>query len=171
MADDGGWRWAASGLPRRAQRGTPGDVFPNVSVDAICTPGYAGSVRHVTAIIRQQVFTAYGLTGKHTGYCDGPQGCELDHLISLELGESNDPKNLWPESYDSQPWNAHVKDHLENTLHALVYSGKVPLVEAQQAIASDWIGSYVLYGKSRDPRLAYGRLSSAATLITHQSAI
>jgi hypothetical protein len=64
---------------------TPGDVFPNVSVDAICTPGYAGSVRHVTAIVRQQVFTAYGLTGNHTGYCDGPQGCELDHLISLEL--------------------------------------------------------------------------------------
>ena len=92
---------------------TPGDVFPNVSVDAICTPGYAGSVRHVTAIVRQQVFTAYGLTGNHTGYCDGPQGCELDHLISLELGGSNDPRNLWPESYDSQPWNAHVKDHLE----------------------------------------------------------
>ena len=34
---------------------TPGDVFPNVSVDAICTAGYAGSVRHVTAIVRQQV--------------------------------------------------------------------------------------------------------------------
>jgi hypothetical protein len=109
---------------------TPGDVFPNVSVDAICTPGYAGSVRHVTAIVRQQVFTAYGLTGNHTGYCDGPQGCELDHLISLELGGSNDPRNLWPESYDSQPWNAHVKDHLENTLHALVCSGKVSLTEA-----------------------------------------
>ena len=128
---------------------TPGDVFPNVSVDAICTPGYAGSVRHVTAIIRQQVFTAYGLTGKHTGYCDGPQGCELDHLISLELGGSNDPKNLWRQSYDSQPWNAHVKDHLENTLHALVYSGKVPLVEAQQAIASDWSGSYGKYVHAR----------------------
>ena len=128
---------------------TPGDVFPNVSVDAICTPGYAGSVRHVTAIVRQQVFTAYGLTGNHTGYCDGPQGCELDHLISLELGGSNDPKNLWPESYDSQPWNAHVKDHLENTLHALVCSGKVPLAEAQQAIASDWIGSYGKYVHAR----------------------
>ena len=62
---------------------TPGDVFPNVSVDAICTPGYAGSVRHVTAIVRQQVFTAYGLTGNHTGYCDGPQGCERGGWANL----------------------------------------------------------------------------------------
>jgi hypothetical protein len=31
---------------------------------------------------------------------------EIDHPIPLELGSSNDIRNLWRESYDTQPWNS-----------------------------------------------------------------
>jgi hypothetical protein len=41
---------------------------------------------------------------------------EIDHLISLELGGSNDAKNLWPQP--SPDYKA--KDELENYLHKRV---------------------------------------------------
>jgi hypothetical protein len=77
---------------------TPGAVFPNATVEEITQKGYAnrlnGGVRHVPATVKRRVFIAY------FGREPGMQGhYEIDHLISLELGGSNDPKNLWPESY------------------------------------------------------------------------
>jgi hypothetical protein len=79
---------------------------------------------------------------------------EIDHLISLELGGSNDPKNLWPESYYTIPFNAHVKDKLEdrmaaNVRHELEYHGHdaatALLQQYQREIATDWIAAYDKY--------------------------
>ena len=70
---------------------------------------------------------------------------EVDHLISLELGGSNDIKNLWPQSYTTKPWNAHVKDKLENRLHKLICYGAINIVEAQIAISKNWIEAYKKY--------------------------
>ena len=70
---------------------------------------------------------------------------EIDHLISLELGGANDIHNLWPQSYTTMPMNAHVKDALEDRLHVLVCTGKVPLVQAQHDIATDWIAANAKY--------------------------
>jgi hypothetical protein len=39
-------------------------------------------------------------------------------------------------------WNADVKDELEAVLSRLVCSGRVPLAEAQKAIAADWTAAY-----------------------------
>ena len=70
---------------------------------------------------------------------------EEDHLVSLELGgDPRSPSNLWPEPWFG-PWNAHVKDTLENRLHRMVCVGQLPLREAQQAIATDWVGAYRKY--------------------------
>jgi hypothetical protein len=44
---------------------------------------------------------------------------------------------LWPESYWTEPWNAHLKDKLEDRLHELVCSGQIPLEQAQKEIATD----------------------------------
>ena len=60
---------------------------------------------------------------------------ELDHLVSLELGGSNDATNLWPES----PPTPNPKDKVENALNAAVCDGRVTLAAAQDAIASDWL--------------------------------
>ena len=69
---------------------------------------------------------------------------EIDHLISLELGGSNDITNLWPEPYAGR-WNARVKDNLENRLHRLVVNGELDLRTAQRVISHDWIAAYKKY--------------------------
>ena len=86
----------------------------------ICASGFTKCTPNVPASTKKKVLDEYGLKGTHTGYCKGNEGCEVDHLISLELGGSNDIKNLWPESYDAETWGAHVKDQLENDLHRMV---------------------------------------------------
>ena len=125
---------------------TPGAVNPAATKAMICVPGYTSQpgVRHVTAATKRAVYAAYGIDPKGPG-----APFEVDHLISLELGGSNDPKNLWPQSYVSKPYNAHVKDALEDRLHALVCKGQLDLVSAQRAISSAWIVSFRLYVKGQ----------------------
>ncbi|HEY3284978.1 MAG TPA: hypothetical protein VGN26_22120, partial [Armatimonadota bacterium] len=117
---------------------TPGDVLPVTAAD-ICVPGYSGKVRNVPESVKQKAYALYGITSH------GPREYEVDHLISLELGGSNSIRNLWPQSYKTQPWNATVKDGLENRLHKLVCEGKVDLGTAQREIATDWVAAYKKY--------------------------
>ena len=56
--------------------------------------------------------------------------------ISLELGGSNSVRNLWPQSYQTAPRNAHVKDKLENRLQTDVCSGKLNIKATQQGITT-----------------------------------
>lgn len=114
---------------------TPGAVDPNATKDKVCTPGYTSTVRNVPDSIKRQVFERYHIDPHSDKF-------EVDHLVSLELGGSNDVKNLWPQSYTTQPFNAHVKDKIENELHRRICDGRITLQEAQQQIAIDWIGSY-----------------------------
>ncbi len=117
---------------------TPGDVL-TTNLKTICTPGYTQTVRDVPSALKRQVYSQYGIRTRKPGEY------EIDHLISLELGGSNSVRNLWPESYLTKPLNAHVKDDLENKLHELICTGKIPVAIAQQTIASDWIAAYVQY--------------------------
>ena len=123
---------------------TPGATLP-VATGDICVPGYSKKVRNVPLDVKQQVYAEYGITSHQPGEY------EVDHLISLELGGSNSIKNLWPQSYLTQPWNAHVKDALENELHAEVCSGKVDLPTAQHDISTDWIAAYKKYFHTTGP--------------------
>ena len=112
---------------------TPGIFDSTATVDTICKKGYTATVRHVTDKQKDEVFKEYGL--ERSG------SYEVDHLISLELGGSNDTRNLWPESYYGM-WGARVKDTLENRLHTLVCDGKMSLREAQVGISTNWIETY-----------------------------
>lgn len=114
---------------------TPGAVDPKATIEKICTPGYTQTVRNVSQKTKNQVFVNYHINKVIDRY-------EIDHLISLELGGSNDIKNLWPESYTTTPFNAYKKDALENKLHSLVCSDKMPLHEAQSLIVNDWVKAY-----------------------------
>ena len=117
---------------------TPGAVNAAATEQLVCVRGYTAEkgVRHVSAGAKRETFRRYGVDPR----VGGPY--EVDHLISLELGGSNDPANLWPQSYTSQPWNAHLKDALENRLHALVCSGQISLQQAQREISTDWTRAY-----------------------------
>ena len=114
---------------------TPGATLP-VTTGDICVSGYTKKVRNVPASVKRQVYAEYGIVSHQPGEY------EVDHLISLELGGSNSIKNLWPQSYVTQPWNAHVKDKLENELHAEICDGRIDLATAQKEIATNWIASY-----------------------------
>ena len=113
---------------------TPGDVA-DVTKDDICVPGYTKKVRHVPKSVSRRVYEMYGRS-KEPGIC-----CEVDHLISLELGGSNDIKNLWPEPYEPRP-GAYEKDKVENYLHRQVCAGNIELADAQKQIVTDWYSIY-----------------------------
>ena len=111
---------------------TPGAIFPGVTKDQICKPGYAKSVRNVPESEKNQVYAEYGIKTHKAG------DYEVDHLISLELGGSNEIANLWPEAASPTP-GFHQKDRFENYLHDQVCSGAISLAEAQRRIASNWL--------------------------------
>src|SRR5690348_4889144 len=71
------------------QKLTPGDIDPQATTQKVCTPGYTSTVRDVSEETKKEVFKEY-----NTAYVPGAY--EVDHFISLELGGSNDVKNLWP---------------------------------------------------------------------------
>jgi hypothetical protein len=130
---------AGEGLPDPAL--TPGEADPTMTPAVICAPDFTTRIyRKVDAATRRKVYAAYGMAPDKPP-CDSGQGCEVDHLIPLELGGANTAVNLWPQPY-SGPWNAHMKDRLENRLHRLVCEGALDLQEAQDEIAADWITSY-----------------------------
>ena len=114
---------------------TPGAILSTGTKDAICKSGYAKSVRNVPDSEKNQVYAEYGITSH------APGQYEVDHLVSLELGGSNEIANLWPELASPKP-GFHEKDKVENYLHAQVCSGAVSLQQAQQEIATNWLTVY-----------------------------
>ncbi|MGH3626230.1 MAG: HNH endonuclease signature motif containing protein, partial [Sciscionella sp.] len=91
-----------------------------------------GAIRNVPQPEKYAVERAYGMRAALYG-----RTIEIDHIVSLELGGSNDVANLFPERADAHP-GYHVKDRLENKLHAMVCSGAISLRAAQRGIAKNW---------------------------------
>lgn len=129
---------------------TPGKTYTtdaNVACKAH-TGSESDSIRNVPESEKQDVFRVYHTTN-HTGICK-VKGCEVDHLISIKLGGSNDKENLWIQSYDGK-WNAIDKDNLEKRLIARVcrvskkHPIKLDLKVAQDAINKNWIEAYIKY--------------------------
>jgi hypothetical protein len=127
---------------------TPGAANPDVTQDSvaqtICNPHWSTkSIRpreEYTNRLKHQQLAQYSDTDTD------PHDYEEDHLIPLELGgHPSDPKNLWPEPYQSsiQDGGAHDKDKVENYLHNQVCLGRISLADAQREIATDWYRVYV----------------------------
>jgi hypothetical protein len=143
----------ADALPN--PRLTPGAINPAVTQanvgETICRPGgYTRSIRpdaHYTEQLKREQIREYGYPQQMGRDAFMLRNYEEDHLISLELGGSpDDPKNLWPEPHHViGGWGSYVKDKLENRLHSLVCSGRIPLAAAQYDIAHDWIAAYKKY--------------------------
>lgn len=121
---------------------TPGAIIASATKDQICQPGYARNVRDVPESEKSQVYAEYGITSHRAGEY------EVDHLISLELGGSNDIANLWPEAANPRP-GFHEKDQVENYLHDQVCSGANGLAQAQEQIATNWLDLYNRMPRSR----------------------
>jgi hypothetical protein len=110
----------------------------------ICTPDYSSKVRNVPQSEKNAVYAEYGIPRTHYG-----RPYEVDHIVSLELGGSNDIGNLYPEAAANPSPGFHIKDKLENKLHSLVCSQQIGLRTVQKAIASNWVVLYKnVYGVS-----------------------
>jgi hypothetical protein len=119
---------------------TPGAVLTTDAV-LVCQLGYAN--RFGTSRAKSRLRPIWSTD--HLSLLRRVRGGPADHPISLELGGSNDIQNLWPESYQTEPWSAHRKDCLEDRLHELVCSAQISLEQAQHEIATDWIAAYRRY--------------------------
>jgi hypothetical protein len=136
---------AAGSGPLLPQPGlTPGATRP-INTSQVCTPGPSDQMATIPMTVRQAVFHEYGMDGSQ------PREFEVDHLITPELGGTDDIRNLWPEPYATTEWNAHVKDELENHLRQLVCDGKLDLPTAQRDIATNWISAYQKYFHTDKP--------------------
>jgi hypothetical protein len=128
----------------------PGSTNPDVDQDnideTICVSGWTKTVRPATSYtnrLKVEQIEEYGYD--NTDVADYQE----DHLIPLGVGGNpSDPRNLWPQPrYGTQ--NAGDKDAVEATLHHAVCDGRADLVEAQNAIATDWTTALeVLYLES-----------------------
>jgi len=129
-------------LPDR--RCSPGAYYSKLTKSVICAAGFhTGTIRNVPTSEKHSVEQEYGMAPGSYG-----STLEIDHIVSLELGGSNDIANLFPERTTPAP-GYHVKDALENKVHALVCAGQLGLRSAQQQIASNWEALYkTVFGKA-----------------------
>lgn len=135
---------------------TPGAVFASATKEQICTSGYASSVRNVTTAEKNQVYAEYGVQERTPGEY------EIDHLVSLELGGSNDIANLWPEAAEPRP-GFHEKDQVENFLHDQICAGTISVQEAQYQIATNWLD---VFTRRVSPAVPAASASPRVTTVT-----
>ena len=103
----------------------------------LCSSSFhTSTIRNVPESEKFAVEAEYGIKPGHYG-----SSLEIDHIVSLELGGSNDIANLYPEKLDAAP-GYKVKDRLENKAHALVCAGAMTLRTVQFGIAMNWQALY-----------------------------
>lgn len=123
-----------SALPDR--RCSPGAYYSGLTLQVLCSSGFhTSSIRAVSDSMRHTIEAEYGLAPRAYGHT-----LEIDHVVPLELGGSNDAANLFPEQARPTGGGAgfRAKDRLENAAHSLVCRGTISLTAAQHAIATNW---------------------------------
>lgn len=147
---------------------SPGAENPDITQatirDTTCNPHWSTkSIRppaSYTDKLKREQMIAYGDTvpqvpplgkppdvSKCVAHSNDPRCYEEDHIEPIEGGGNpTDKKNLMPQPYFPIP-GAHEKDKVENLLfgkpRGLVCSGKMPLIDAQKAIKTDWLAVWV----------------------------
>ena len=133
-----------NGYPVPDPKCTPGAVNNTLTVEVLRDPNFrTGCVRDnaTSASQKASTYTLYHIP--HPAHNQGVmQTCELDHLISLELGGADSIDNIWPQcGPDGVVLRQRFfkqKDAVENYLAKQVRDGVMNLKDAQQGIAEDW---------------------------------
>ena len=128
--------YAAAQLPSSLQ--TPGNKS-KANEAQVCAADFEASVKPMAKWQHDQALERYGKRPEDfTG--------ELDHLIPISLGGTNDPENLWPlpANKDMGP---EQKKALDLKLHQMVCDKTIKLKDAQDAIKKDWVKAYNQYVK------------------------
>ena len=128
--------YAAAQLPSSFQ--TPG-AKSKANEAQVCAADFEASVKPMAKWQREQALERYGKRPEDfTG--------DLDHLIPLSLGGTNDPDNIWPLP-SNKDMGPEQKKALDLKLHELVCNKTITLKAAQDAIKKDWVKAYNEYVK------------------------
>jgi hypothetical protein len=132
------------GLPVPDPACTPGAINPNVTVAVLKSKGFnthCDRNQATTAAQKSRTYIYYGIH-QPVNNIGKTQICELDHLVSLELGGADTLDNIWPQcgpdSVALRQRYFRMKDKVENYLARQVKKGRMSLEEAQRGIAADW---------------------------------
>jgi hypothetical protein len=134
----------SNGFPVPDPNCTPGAVDPTVTIAVLGNPSFTTRCVRDVATAEEEKATTYEWYGlPHPSNNSGQnQICELDHLISLELGGADTLDNVWPQCGPSGvalPQRFFKeKDAVENFLAMQVRQGRMELGAAQRGIAADW---------------------------------
>jgi hypothetical protein len=135
---------SSHGFPLPDPQCTPGKINSTVKEAVLRNPNFTTKCLRddaTSADQKEQTYIYYNVPKPqhNTGVM---QTCELDHLVSLELGGADTLDNIWPqcgpdkvvlrERYFKQ------KDAVENYLAKQVREGTMSLDDAQKGISSDW---------------------------------
>jgi hypothetical protein len=123
---------------------TPGAINQTLTADVLTNPDFrTGCVRDNATSAKDKANTYVWYKIPHPQNNRGVmQVCELDHLISLELGGADSLANIWPQCGPSKVVLRERyfkrKDAVENWLAKQVRDGVMKLEDAQNGIAQDW---------------------------------
>lgn len=115
---------------------TPG-ATTKASAKEVCAAGYESSVKPVAAWQKTAALEKYGIRPESFSG-------ELEHLVPVALGGSNDPENLWP-MHAAGDMTPEAKARLADKLKTMVCDGKMSLKDAQNAFKKDWTKAYKQY--------------------------
>lgn len=106
-----------------------------------CT--YSESHRNVSAGVHTKVYDEYKVPSNERNIQDG----EVDHLVPLCAGGSNDIENLWYQPAENK-WKGknfgfHEKDNLEKWICREIKAGRVNPKTAYDRIRADWVAYYL----------------------------
>jgi len=112
---------------------TPGNVLI-YNEYFLCVPGTPGKLDKVSEETKVLVFESY-----HISY-PTKKDYQLDKYIPMELGGSNDIRNLWPQGVKNPGYKE--KDKVEQYLYQEMCAGKINITTAQEMIKKDWVEVY-----------------------------
>jgi hypothetical protein len=123
---------------------TPGAINPTLKLSILKRPTFRTACERnkaTSADAKNGTYDWYGIPhpGNNTGLT---QTCELDHLISIEIGGADTLDNIWPQcgparvKLDNRFFKE--KDLVENYLAAQVRAGTMKLADVQTGIAKNW---------------------------------
>jgi hypothetical protein len=133
----------SNGFPIPYSNCTPGAINPTLTIEVLRDPRFTTRCVRDAATKEEEKVTTYEWyhVARPSNNSGENQSCELDHLISLELGGADTLDNIWPQCGPSGvalPQRFFKeKDTVENFLAMQVREGRMDLTQVQKGIATD----------------------------------
>jgi hypothetical protein len=123
---------------------SPGAVNPTLTLKLLKTKGFTTKcVRNMatTPAQKARTYTWYNIP-KPKNNSGKTMTCELDHIVSLQLGGADTLNNLWPQCGPNgvplPKRHFKLKDDVENYIARQIKAGALDMKDAQRRIAEDW---------------------------------